>query len=133
MIINKTNFGIVDLSSTVGPQSGKPKLHITSKCVSFNAVFCKQLNYPKYVDMYINTEKRLVAFKGLDKKTPTCRNFYQPRKKEAAGHSVNWSGKKIVEAMNKIFKPKNEPLNLIGEATDGVIVFDIGVGGVGHD
>jgi hypothetical protein len=24
MIINKTNFGIVDLSSTVGPQSGKP-------------------------------------------------------------------------------------------------------------
>ena len=121
MKIKETEFTVVDLSSTVGPQTIELKMRITPKHVSFNNTFCKKLGYPPYVDMYVNTGRRKVAFKALSKKTGTCRNFYQPRKKQDSASGVNWSGKKIVNAMNKIFKQGNYS----GELVDGFIIFKI--------
>ena len=121
MKIKETEFTIVDLSLTMGTQSIKPKLHVTSKYISFNTAFCKQLAYPAYVDMYINTDERKVVFKPLTNKTATCRNFYQPRKKSTPNGYVNWSGAKIVNAMNNIFKHGD----YVGEVVDGFIVFEV--------
>lgn len=121
MKIDGTEFTVIDLSPTTGSQSIEPKIHVTANSVNFNTTFCKQLGYPVYVEMYINTTERKVVFKPLDKKTATCRKFYQPRKKVALVGGVNWSGKKIVDAMNNIFKPGD----YIGELVDGFIIFEV--------
>lgn len=128
MKIDGIEYTAIDLSETSNThRSLVPRIRITQKVISFNPKFCNCLKSAPFIEMYVNTDARKLLFKGSDKKTLNCRTFCQPRKKKklSAAHGVNWSGKKIVEAMNKFFNNKSGVLSVEGECKDDCIVFDL--------
>lgn len=121
MKFNNIEFTLVDLGETNSQIDVKPKIRINKQAVIFNRAACVALSYPKYIEMYVNTERKAILFVGINKQTETSRNFAIKHKDGKGNGYVSLSAKRFVKLMKSICNV--ETGQIVGTSDENKLLF----------
>lgn len=102
MKINGIEFDHIDLGGTNYSNINVPTVSVSKDRVSFNNSFLKEVNYAEYIEMYINLENHVLAFKCSNDFSETARKLCAKKRLTSNHHPVNIVNKEMVGIMKKI-------------------------------
>lgn len=84
--------------------AGKASLSVTRTGVGFSKQAISKLNYPHYVQIFINKEDKLLGMRSCGQDDPNSIKFVNKSKEKV--DSVRWNNPEFTDELNSLVEPK---------------------------
>lgn len=87
--------------------AGKASLSVTKTGVGFSKQAISKLNYPHYVQMFINKDDKLLGMRACSANDPNSIKFVNKSKDKV--DSVRWNNPEFTDELNSLIEQKDFP------------------------